>query len=113
MKTIFVDTNSVNENGTLRIHEIIVKNMGLQVGEKVIAYQDSDWWEAEIVFENDNWGVVLNSDTYVVSRERQEGHDEGYWHGYYMQCARGILLWEKLNYSETEIEKIKAKLGIK
>ena len=48
--------------------------MGLQVGEKVIAYQDSDWWEAEIVFENDNWGVVLNSDTYVVSRERQEGH---------------------------------------
>lgn len=113
MKTIFVDTNSVNENGTLRIHEIIVKNMGLQIGEKVIAYQDSDWWEAEIVFENDNWGVVLNSDTYEVSKERQEGHTEGFWEGYYIQCVGIILVLEKLNYSETEIERIKSKLGIK
>ncbi len=113
MKAIFVDTNSVNENGTLRIHEIIVKNMGLQIGEKVIAYQDSDWWEAEIVFKDNNWGVVLNSDTYEVSKERQEGHDEGYWQGYYMQCVGVILVLQKLNYSETEIEKIKEKLGIK
>ena len=113
MKAIFVDTNSVNENGSLRILEIIVKNMGLQIGEKVIAYQESDWWEGEIVFEDNNWGVVLNSDTFEVSKERQEGHTEGFWEGYYMQCARVIQILEKLNYSETEIERIKSKLGIK
>lgn len=113
MKAIFVDTNSVNENGTLCIHEIIVKNMGLQIGEKVIVYQDSDWWEGEIVFEDNNWGVVLNSDTYEVSKERQEGHTEGFWEGYYIQCARVIRVLENMNYSVTEIEKIKEKLGIK
>ena len=113
MKTIFVDTNSVNENGTLYIHEIIVKNMGLQIGERVIAYQESDFWEAEIVFDDNNWGVVLNSDTKEVSKERQEGQTEGYWRGYYMQCITIIRVLEDMNYSVTEIEAIKTKLGIK
>lgn len=56
---------------------------------------------------------MLKSDTYEVSKERQEGYTEGILDGYYIQCVRVIQILEKLNYSETEIEMIKSKLGIK
>lgn len=113
MKAIFIDTNSVNENGTLCINEFIIKNMELQKNEKVVAYQDEDSWEAEIVFDANNWGVVLHSNTKEISKERQEGHDEGFWWGYYLQSIRLIQILQDLNYSSTEIEKIKERLGIK
>lgn len=113
MKTIFIDTNSINENGSLCINEIVIKNMGLQKGEKVIAYQDADSWEAEIVFIKNRWGVVLTSDTKEISKDRQEGHDEGFWNGYYLQSIRLIHVLKELNYSIDNIEKIKEKLGIK
>ena len=113
MKSIFIDTNSINENGTLYISELIVKNMGLQKGEKVIAYQEEEYWEAEIVYTDNCWGVVLLSDAKKVSKERQEGHEEGYQEGYYVQSMRLLRVLQNLNYSAEEIEKIKEKLDLK
>lgn len=113
MKTIFVDTNSINENGSLCINELIIKNLGLEVGEKVIAYQDEDSWEAQIVFLENQWGVELISDTREVSRERQEGHQEGFWEGYYVQSINLLRVLKDLNFSANDIEKIKKRLGIK
>lgn len=56
---------------------------------------------------------MLNSNAKEISKERQEGHDEGFWEGYYLQSIRLIQVLQNLNYSSTEIEKIKEKLGMK
>lgn len=55
MKSIFIDTNSIDENGNFYINEIIAKNMKLRNGEKVVAYQDGDSWEAKIVCCENKW----------------------------------------------------------
>lgn len=113
MKTIFVDTNSLNENGTLCINEIIINNMELHHGEKVIAYQDADSWEAEIVYADHKWGVVLLSDAKEISKERQEGHQEGFWGGYHLRSIQLIRVLEDLNFSADVIQDVRNKLGIK
>ena len=51
---------------------------GVNHEEKVIAYQDADSWDAEIVYADHKWGVVLLSDAKEISRERQEGYREGF-----------------------------------
>lgn len=112
MKSIFIDLNSVNDNGSYRINELVVKNMKLKTGDKVIAYQDFDSWEGEIIFEEGNWGVVLVSSASEISKERQEGHKEGFWDGYYLQSVRIIRVLEALNYSTIEINIIRNKLGL-
>lgn len=113
MKTIFVDTNSVNEDGSLCISEIFINNMNLKIGEKVIAYQDADSWDAEIVFSRNKWGVKLISDIKEISKERQEGHKEGFGDGYFVQSINIFRVLRDLNYSTNDIEMIKHKLGIK
>ena len=113
MKTIFIDSNSVNEDGSYYIDELLIKNMRLCVGEKVIAYQDADAWEAEITLCGDKWGAVTVSDGREISPERQEGHAEGFWWGYYVQSKRLVHVLEQLNYSAKAIEEIKEKLGIR
>ena len=113
MKAIFIDTNFVNDNGNLKIHEFMVNNMELQNGERVIAYQEEDCWEAEIVHEDKEWSVKLLSDAKEVSKERQTGQEEGFWHGYYVQSMRLLRVLQSLNYSLEEINKIKDKLDIK
>lgn len=113
MKTIFIDTNSVNEDGSYYVDELLIKNMELSVGEKVIAYQDEDSWEAEIVMCGNKWGALFVSDSREISAERQQGHTEGFWSGYYVQSRRLIYVLEHLNYSAQAIDEIKEKLGIK
>ncbi|MBQ8038373.1 MAG: hypothetical protein IJ274_00615 [Lachnospiraceae bacterium] len=113
MKAIFVDTNYVNNNGSIKIHELIVKNMELQPGEKVVAYQEDDCWDAEVAQEDDDWSVTLLSEAKKVSKERQEGHNEGYWEGIYVQSLLILRVLHNLNYSTEEIEKIKECLGLK
>ena len=113
MKSVFVDTNLVNENGTLCINEIVINSMELHDGEKVIAYQDADSWDAEIVYADHKWGVVLLSDAKEISRERQEGHREGFWEGYYVQSMRLIRVLEDLSFSADVIQNVRNKLGIK
>lgn len=49
MKTLFIDTNMGNSDGSYFIHDIEVKSMQLKPGETVIAYQDDDMWTAEVV----------------------------------------------------------------
>lgn len=113
MKTIFIDTNSVNEDGSYYIDELLIKNIKLSVGEKVTAYQDADAWEAEIVLCGDKWGAVPISGSREISPDRQEGHTEGFWWGYYVQSKRLVNVMEHLNYSAKAIDEIKEKLGIK
>ena len=113
MKVVFIDTNDINENGTLHITETFIKNMKLNENEEVIAYQDLDSWNAKIVFDGKEWGVALISEAKEISKERYEGQREGFWEGYYLQSARMIQVLEKLNYSTDEIERVKDCLGIK
>ena len=110
MKKIFIDTNLRTQNNTIQISKFIADNMELQVGERVIAYQEADSWEAEIVYENGEWGVVLLSDTKEISKERQEGHEEEFWNGYYVQSMQLLTALKELNLPEKDVEAIKEKL---
>ena len=110
MTKIFIDTNLRTQNNTIQISKFIADNMELQVGERVIAYQEADSWEAEIVYENGEWGVVLLSDTKEISKERQEGHEEGFWNGYYVQSMQLLTALKELNLPEKDVEAIKEKL---
>lgn len=113
LKSIFIDTNFVNDNGSIKVHDMVIKNMELQHGEKVIAYQEGEYWEGEIVYADNCWSVELLSDTKEISKERQEGQKEGYLEGIYIQSMRFFQAMRMLNYSEEEIEKIKECLEIK
>ena len=110
MKKIFIDTNLRTQNNTIQISKFIADNMELQAGERVIAYQDADAWEAELVYENGEWGVVLLSDAKEISKERQEGHEEGFWNGYYVQSMQLLTALKELNLPEKDVEAIKEKL---
>ncbi len=110
MKKVFIDTNLRTKNNTILIGNFIADNMELQAGERVIAYQDADSWEAEIVYENGEWGVVLLSDAKEISKERQEGHEEGFWQGYYVQSMQLLTALKELNLPEKDVEAIKEKL---
>ena len=112
MKKVFIDTNMRTQNNTIQISKFIADNMELQAGERVIAYQDADSWEAEIVYENGEWGVVLLSDAKEISKERQEGHEEGFWKGYYVRSMQLLTALKELNLSEKDVEAIKEKLGL-
>lgn len=112
MKKIFIDTNMRTQNNTILISKYIADNMELQVGERVIAYQDADSWEAEIVCENGEWGVVLLSEAKEISKERREGQEDGCWQGYYVQSMRMLTALKELNFPEKDVEAIKGKLGL-
>lgn len=113
MKSVFIDTNFVNDNGTLKINEFMIANLGLQNGERVLAYQEEDYWEAEIVYEDNVWSVKLLSDAKNLSKERQIGHAEGFQQGCLVQSMRMLQALQSLEYSAEEIEKVKQKLGLK
>lgn len=109
---VFVDTNSVNNDGSCVIHEIEIRCRGLEPGDTVIAYQDADKWVAEITFVDGVWGVKLNSETEEVSRERQEGHTEGFVQGVCLQKINTIKILKLLNAPPKLIEQVMAKLNI-
>lgn len=113
MKSVFIDTNFVNDNGTLKINEFMIANLGLQNGERVLAYQEEEYWEAEIVYEDNVWSVKLLSDAKNLSKERQIGHAEGFQQGCLVQSMRMLQALQSLEYSAEEIEKVKQKLGLK
>lgn len=112
MKSVFIDTNFVNDNGTLKINEFMIANLRLQNGEQVIAYQEEDYWEAEIVYEDNVWSVKLLSDAKNLNRERQIGHVEGFQQGCLVQSMKLFQTLQSLDYSAEEIEKVKQKLGL-
>lgn len=111
-RSVFVDTNSVNTDGSYVIHEIEIRSRGLEPGDTVIAYQDADKWEAEITFADDVWGVKLKSEAKEVSRERQEGHTEGFTQGVCLQKINTIKILKLLNAPEKLVEQVMAKLNI-
>lgn len=111
-KVVFIDTNVANDNESYFIHDIVIRSMGLKAGDKVIAYQESDSWDAEIVFSDGKWGVILKSETEEISREREEGHKEGFWEGSCLQKINIIKILQELNAPPQLIEKVKEKLDI-
>ena len=113
MKWIFIDTNLTNENGSIHVSDILVKNLDVQIGEKVIVYQNAEAWQAEIVYDKNCWGAMIISEAQIIEKERQEGQRDGFWAGYYVQSMRLLRALEQLEYSATDIERIKDKLGLK
>ena len=113
MKWIFIDTNMINENGSIHVSDILVENLNLQVGEKVIVYQDADSWQAEIVYDKNCWGAMIVSEAHIIEKERQEGQKDGFWAGYCVQSMNLLKVLEQLEYSAADIEIIKHKLGLK
>lgn len=113
MKTIFIDVNVRTLDNTISISTFIVDNMELQAGERVIAYQDADVWDAEIVCKDGEWGVVLLSESKEISKERQEGQEEGFWNGYYLQGMRMLRALKELNIPENDVVAIKEKLRLR
>lgn len=111
-RSVFVDTNSLNNDGSCAIHEIEIRSRGLEPGDTVIAYQDADKWEAEITFVDDVWGVKLLSETEEVSQERQEGHAEGFAQGVCLQKILTIRILKLLNAPQSLIEQVVEKMNI-
>ena len=112
MKCIFIDTNSVNEDGSYYIWDGYVKSKKLKDGDKVIAYQEKDSWIAEIVSSGNGYGVVLTSKAVEISDERFEGHAEGFNYGMSVQKQITINLLENLEIDSEIIDTIKEKIGI-
>jgi len=113
MKWISIDTNLINENGSIHVGDIFVETLDLQLGEKVIVYQDADSWQAEIVYDKNCWGAKIISEAQIIEKERQEGQKDGFWAGYCVQSMNLLRVLEQLEYSVTDIEIIKNKLGLK
>lgn len=111
-KVINIDTNSVNNNGSIFVHEIIAQYMKLKNGETVIAYQESDEWDAEVLFENGQCGIILKSDARPVSLERQRGHSEGFMSGRYIQTAIIFNILEEMDVDLKLKIEIKKRLGL-
>lgn len=96
-KYIEIDTNCYEVFGLPTLWRIKVEVFNLKEGQKVIAYQDEDEWEAIVRFDETlpfekQWYVELISDLPPSSFDRQKGRDDGYMDG---RCS-GILS-EKIN----------------
>ena len=53
---------------------------------------------------------MLLSDAKEISKERQEGHEEGFWNGYYVQSMQLLTALKELNLPEKDVDAIKEKL---
>lgn len=112
MKYVFIDTNSMNEDGSYYIWDGYVKSKNLKVGDEVIAYQEKDCWIAEIVLSGNGYGVVLKSEAKEISDERFEGHGEGFNYGMSVQKQITINVLENLEIAPEVIAVVKEKFGI-
>ena len=112
MKYVFIDTNSMNEDGSYYVWDGYVKSKKLKVGDEVIAYQEKDSWLAEIVMSDNRYGVILTSEAKEISDERYEGHSEGFNNGMSVQKQITINVLENLNIDSKVIDAVKEKLGI-
>ena len=111
-KVINIDTNLVDNNGYIYIHEIIAKCMHLSDGESVIAYQDEDEWDGEIFFDNGQYLIKLISDVRTIPLERQRGHMEGFSCGRYVQTAIIFNILDEMNLDYELRYKIEKRLGL-
>lgn len=112
MKTIFIDTNMINEDGSYFIPDIIIRKRGYLVGDIVTAYQDTDAWKAKIVNTNGTWGVELLSEAEQISDDRYEGHQEGFAEGVLVQNLNIIRVLQDQDVPANIIEAVKRKLDM-
>ena len=102
-KTVFIDTNMPNSDGSYYIDEIIINGRGLKNGDEVIAYQEGEEWDAVITFNDGKWGVELKSHAMIVSDEKQHGYREGFWEGYYCQVMNLFNVLKQAKISQEEL----------
>lgn len=105
-KTVFIDTNILNSDGSYYLDKVLVNGRGLKAGDEVIAYQEGEEWDAKIIFINDSWGVEINSPARTISMEKQTGYNEGFWEGYYCQLLNISKVFEQLNISRDKLDSL-------
>jgi len=111
-KVVFIDTNSLNSDGSCYIDEEFIKFLGLKENDEVIAFQDKDEWDGKIVYNDLHWGVQIVSETRNISLERYKGHQEGFWHGYYHQKITLLHVLERCGATEDLIDQVKGNMHI-
>ena len=111
-KTVFIDTNMVNKDGSYFVSDMIIRQNGYAAGDLVTAYQDYDAWQARIVKTDGIWGVELLSEAERISDDRYEGHREGYAFGAYIEKLAAIRILQKLNLPDHVIEAVRQELDL-
>lgn len=109
---LFIDTNSTNYEGMYFVNELEIKSKNLNIGDLIIAYQDNEEWDARILFNDGKWGVTLESEARVISNERYEGQQEGYWRGCYSERIILLRLLESLHASDELILEVNKWMGL-
>lgn len=112
MNYVFIDTNSINDDGSYYIWDGYIKMKNLHIGDEVIAYQEKDCWIAEIVLSGNRYGVILKSEAKEISDDRFEGHAEGFNYGMSVQKQITINILENLDIAPEVITAVRVKLGI-
>lgn len=106
LNIVFIDTNMRNEDGTYYIDNTIAKGKRLQIGERVVAYQDDEEWDAQILCNGNNWGVKILSEARMISNDRKVGHEEGFWEGYYCQLRIFFKILEEVGIKKEIIREV-------
>ncbi len=106
LNIVFIDTNICNEDGTYRIDYTVAKGKKLQIGERVIAYQDDEEWDAQIVYNGNNWGVEILSEARMISNDKRIGHVEGFWEGYFCQLRILSKVLEQVGVKKEIIQEV-------
>ena len=111
-KVVFIDSNSLNSDGSCYIEKEFILFLGLKKNDEVIAFQDDDEWDGKIVYVDSHWGVQILSEARSISRERYKGQQEGFWHGYYHHKIILLQVLERCGASEDLIDHVKKKMHI-
>lgn len=114
-KAVFFDTNSRYcdiDAEIYRIHELEIRHRKLTEGDHVTAYMDNEEWDARIVRHGDQWGLVLLSEAREISKERYEGHAEGFRGGAVLEKLRTLRVLENLDLPEDILKEAKRRLEL-
>jgi len=111
-KIVFIDTNSINSDGSCFIHTEYINSLNLKEGDDVIAVQDDDEWDGKVVFFDNCWGIKIMSNARLISSDRYKGHKEGFWWGYYHQKIVLIQILEQYGASAELLNYVKERMHI-
>lgn len=107
MSYVFIDTNMKNGDGSYYVHNSDIIRKQLKAGDTVVAYQETDMWQAEVVRSGKGYGVILKSEASEISSERFEGHREGFNEGVLYSNIVFINLLKSLHADPCLIEEVK------
>jgi len=109
-KTLFIDTNISNPDGSYFVNERVIISRGLKIGDEVTAYQEGEEWDAVVTYTFGTWGVAIRSSCRAVSDEKQVAYGEGFWEGYYCQLSNLSKVLGQVDIPQDKIEYIVKKM---